>query len=166
MCPSHILVSESPLNPRLWPRPALLSGQGWTTVPRSQACQCPRQTGRRLALPPHPPTPPPTRTALRPVMAEQTRPWHSLTKRRMEATMAWQTPEPAASSGPPPTDCVSCLVSTGDPRPGQSPSEKTRLLSAVGTRGRRGGWAGVPSWELTRSCFTANLPLLHPSAVC
>lgn len=166
MCPSHILVSESPLNPRLWPRPALLSGQGWTTVPRSQACQCPRQTGRRLALPPHPPTPPPTRTALRPVTAEQTRPWHSLTKRRMEATMAWQTPEPAASSGPPPTDCVSCLVSTGDPRPGQSPSEKTRLFSAVGTRGRRGGWAGVPSWELTRSCFTANLPLLHPSAVC
>lgn len=166
MCPSHILVSESPLNPRLWPRPALLSGQGWTTVPRSQACQCPRQTGRRLALPPHPPTPPPTRTALRPVTVEQTRPWHSLTKRRMEATMVWQTPEPAASSGPPPTDCVSCLVSTGDPRPGQSPSEKTRLFSAVGTRGRRGGWAGVPSWELTRSCFTANLPLLHPSAVC
>ena len=78
---------------------------------------------------------------------------------------AGQSPEPAASSGPPPTDCVSCVVSTGDPRPGQSPSEKTRLFSAVGTRGRKGGWDGVPSWELIRSCFTANLPLLHPSAI-
>lgn len=73
---------------------------GWMTIPRSRVCHCPRQTGPHPALPPHPLTPPPTRTARIPVTAEQTHPWPSLTRRRMGET-AGQSLEPAASSGPP-----------------------------------------------------------------